>query len=78
MALAVKLIQPKVSIIPANDDLCDLPDLKQVVFGGAADQPWLVRVPAEVSQMVSMAAVHEEPAQTIWLALQYEIDFAGG
>jgi len=59
--LSLKLIHGDVVGVFAYDGLGDFPDLDQVVFGGAADDPGFGLVPAEIGEVVGVAAVHEEP-----------------
>jgi len=42
------------------DGVGDLPDLDEVVLSSAADDPGLGLVPAEVCEVVGVAAVHEK------------------
>lgn len=54
------LLERHVVVFLANNRVCHLPDLEQVIFRCAADKPGVVRVPAEVGQMVGVAAMHEK------------------
>ena len=48
------------TLICSNNRLSHLPDLKEIVLSSTAEEPWVVEVPAEVSQVVRMSAMHEE------------------
>lgn len=58
--LAIQLVQGHLGVVVANNGLGWLPDLQDVVFSSTGNQPGIVRVPAEVSEVVRVAAVHEE------------------
>jgi len=47
-------------VIGTDDGLGHLPDLKKVVLGSAADNPRVVEIPAEISQVIGVSSVHEE------------------
>lgn len=50
-----------------DDGISNLPDLNKVIFGCTTDNPGLIHVPAEVCEMVGVAAMHKEAVP--WLAL---------
>lgn len=58
--LAVQLIQGHLSVLMTDDRLGGLPDLQDIVLGSTSNQPWVVGVPAEVSKVIGVAAVHKE------------------
>jgi hypothetical protein len=57
---SLQFIHGNVLCIFVDDGICNFPDLNEVVFGRAANNPGLIHIPAKVCEVVGMAAMHEE------------------
>lgn len=61
--LLVEFVDRQLIVVLTDNGVSYLPDLQHVVFSCAGYQPWLVGVPAEISQVIGMSSVHEKAGE---------------